>query len=354
MKTISVIGSAPILLGKPGVGKAWKLLEILEKSGYKLTNDLSGDFVLAIDHNQVIMKKLISEESFQRPKCLLRLEPTSVFPSQYSKRVEAQYGLILTPGQVDTKGISLTKYGWPYQYHYDPVTPSPQDPQLSDKLQFLSPEADKLLDTWQNRPIKVSLIAGNKVTPTREKNYSLRRKIAKETSPTILEVYGPLWTDNLFVKLRHRLAVAYFALRQGQIPSARSIYGDLFAKYKTTKGFVANKHSILEKSKFALTIENSNSYASEKIFDALINGSIPIYVGPKLESLGLPQDIAIEADLFSTGLIEILSNLDEPKIHSLLNAGNSFLKTSDFKSKWTAESVYEEIGLEIMHFFEQK
>jgi hypothetical protein len=117
---------------------------------------------------------------------------------------------------------------------------------------------------------------------------------------------------------------------------------------------IYNKHLILEKSKFALTIENSNSYASEKIFDALINGSIPIYVGPKLESLGLPQDIAIEADLFSTSLIEILSNLDEPKIQSLINAGNSFLKTSDFKSKWTAESVYEEIGFEIMHFFEQK
>lgn len=354
MKTISVIGSAPILLGVPGVGKAWKLLEKLEKHGYRLTNDLTGDYILAIDHNQLMMKRLISEERRSRPKCLLRLEPTSVFPSQYSKRVASHYGLILTPGQVDEEGLALTKYGWPYQYHYDPVSPSIQDPELSEKLQLLSGKGENSLDSWRARPILVSLIAGNKVTPTNEKNYSLRRKVAKKSSPSILQVYGPLWTDNLFVKLRHRMAVAYFALRQGQVPNAHSIYGDLFSQYRTTKGFIPNKHAILQQSRFALTIENSNSYASEKLFDALINGSIPIYVGPKLESLGIPRDVAIEADLYSTEIPEIINSLDEHRILTLLNSGNTFLRSSNFKSKWTAESVYTEIALEIVQFFEQE
>ena len=51
----------------------------------------------------------------------------------------------------------------------------------------------------------------------------------------------------------------------------QTLYGNLFTKYKPIIGVIPNKHSIIQKYKFSLVIENSSDYCSEKLFDAIIN-----------------------------------------------------------------------------------
>ena len=43
-----------------------------------------------------------------------------------------------------------------------------------------------------------------------------------------------------------------------------------------------------------LVIENEKTYLSEKLFNALLAGCIPIYIGPELTKFKLPRGIAIE------------------------------------------------------------
>ena len=56
---------------------------------------------------------------------------------------------------------------------------------------------------------------------------------------------------------------------------------DMGGKYNNNVGFIKNKLSFLSEYKFSIAMENSegDGYISEKIYDSLISGTIPIYYG---------------------------------------------------------------------------
>jgi glycosyltransferase involved in cell wall biosynthesis len=61
---------------------------------------------------------------------------------------------------------------------------------------------------------------------------------------------------------------------------------------------------ILEKYTFALIIENTNAdgYVSEKIYDAFIAGTIPLYYGNNNENVGIPKNMYIDLREYPTSL----------------------------------------------------
>jgi hypothetical protein len=106
----------------------------------------------------------------------------------------------------------------------------------------------------------------------------------------------------------------------------------------------------LSKSKFTLVIENSSTYVSEKIFDALINGSIPFYIGPPLKDVSIPPGIVIENNGTSDGIIRHIADLDDTKIRNMLSGARDFLTSKDFESHWIESSVYSQIQSRISIF----
>ena len=74
---------------------------------------------------------------------------------------------------------------------------------------------------------------------------------------------------------------------------------------------------IMEKYTFALIIENCNAvgYVSEKIYDALTVGCIPLYYGNNTELLGIPKDCYI--DLTTIDPIELPSIIDSMDIEEM-------------------------------------
>jgi hypothetical protein len=122
--------------------------------------------------------------------------------------------------------------------------------------------------------------------------YSLRRKVLYKTD--IIDLYGFGWDKNLsskfkvlLVELRNLLTYTSAIKLKGQF--------DYFKKYNSN-GPVKDKYKILTNYRFALIIENSMTYVSEKIFDALVTGCIPIYVGIDLEQFMLPDFLYIKAE----------------------------------------------------------
>ena len=352
MKYISVIGSAATNVSQLQPGKAMKLFTILEELGHSLTNSPNGDLLLAIDHNEKGFRRFIDSGGDSSKTVLVRLEPESVFPSQYRSATEKKYSKVFSPGRVPSELAKEIEFGWPYEYHLNPNLPRTTDPKLKSILgNRYELDMDKY-SNWLSRSIKISMVAANKVSPSRSQNYSIRRNLAKVLPKDVLNVYGALWNDSFYAKVRHRGAVAAFSLRQCYFPNILSIYGNLFRTYSTTHGPISNKHEKLLASQFSLVIENSDSYISEKLFDAIVDGSVPIYVGPKLSKLGLPDDIVIASTGDPAEILQIISSIGKNDVEHILDQGKKFLHSDLFKSKWTEIGVYSNIGFIISSILE--
>lgn len=350
MPRIALGGSVKVDLSNPYRGKACALIRLLMNSGYELTTNEKAEFLIAIDHNRGIYNKFLANGGSPSRAILIRLEPPSVFPSQYKDSIFEKYARVISPGSLDLFDGNKLKYGWPYRYHMNPNFPQDSDPSLSSILDIPKNEINLLIQNWQDRQILITMIAANKVSATRSENYSLRRRVASELIDPSIEVYGPLWNENVFKKVYHRLAVTFFSLRQGVLPNYKSIYGNLFRNYSSARGSVLNKHTVLQQSKFTLVIENSNFTVTEKLFDAIVNGAVPIYVGPDLVRIGLPENIAICCDGEPKTILGILNNLSQERIFNILKTGQEFLRSDQFRKLWTEESVYESIFLEVDSF----
>ena len=77
---------------------------------------------------------------------------------------------------------------------------------------------------------------------------------------------------------------------------------------------------------------SSSNYLSEKLIDAVISGTIPIYVGPNLDTFGLPQDMAYCVVGDSRAIQEAMGKLMESKDLQkvILDSGREFLQSSRY------------------------
>ncbi len=182
-----------------------------------------------------------------------------------------------------------------------------------------------------------SMIAANKnfKNPVKYKDlYKERAKIIQyfETFNTEnFKLYGSAWN------IRREL----FAFPKLQkIARKLKIPGNL----KSYSGFCDNKRSVIKNSTFNICFENCvyPGYLSEKVFDAILGGSIPIYWGHHK----IPQSLktaVIDASHFETAkdLIGYCCNLEIENRLRLLEYGKVFLATKglDFSHQKYAEEI---------------
>ena len=191
------------------------------------------------------------------------------------------------------------------------------------------------------------LIAANKVSPTSKSNYRIRRHLAKNLNPKLLYVYGPLWRASIITLIIHRIKVMVYSIRTGYFPNIKEIYGNLFTKYSSFVKEPEDKHKVIREYKYSLVIENSSEYCSEKIFDAMINGSIPIYIGPRNSNVHLPNNLY----LWSSGAIDelelLVETFTEKDSADMLKSMKNYFLSDEFSESWQSEKVYEKIAKEI-------
>jgi hypothetical protein len=109
---------------------------------------------------------------------------------------------------------------------------------------------------------------------------------------------------------------------------------------------IKDKIATLGDYKFNLCIENVSypGYVTEKIIEAFVAGTVPVYWGaPDIERI-IPADTYINADKFNTNddLIDYLESIDEDAWLKMLEAGRNFL-TSEGGAKYSYESVAVEV-----------
>lgn len=145
-----------------------------------------------------------------------------------------------------------------------------------------------------------------------------------------------------------REKVAEFFAKNGEI----DIYGGGWERHKNAairgaaKGFAGNKPETFSRYKFALCFENAvwPGYLTEKIFDCLFVGTIPVYLGdPEIEKR-IPPDCFVDIRKFNNyiELRQFLRSLSSDDLRNYREAARAYLDSKAFK-KFTKEYFSETV-----------
>ncbi len=101
------------------------------------------------------------------------------------------------------------------------------------------------------------------------------------------------------------------------------------------KGPCKSKHETLSQYMFSMCFENMamDGYITEKLFDCLYAGTIPIYLGAPDVDKWIPQDVYIDFRKFRSvdEMWRFVRDMDDKEIEAMRQAGRSFLESDSFK-----------------------
>jgi hypothetical protein len=177
--------------------------------------------------------------------------------------------------------------------------------------------------------------------------------VALSIPNSVLYVFGSLWGPQILEKLIHRLGVLSFAIRTGIAPNLIQIYGGLFQRYSTFQGGILDKHTVIRNSKFSLVIENDDSYVSEKLIDALIGGSIPIYIGGRFKTLGVPECLVVSGLHSASEILEFMDAVTDEEIEKRLSETGKWLRSEEFFRDWFGDNVFGRVASDIGEKFKK-
>jgi alpha(1,3/1,4) fucosyltransferase len=163
--------------------------------------------------------------------------------------------------------------------------------------------------------------------------------------------YPPIGQDRYFERWQ---TMEYFANRPDF-----DLYGESWERkhpaitagqYQRTRrafrGQAPEKFELLGGYRFALAYENSRfpGYLSEKLFDCLYAGTIPVYDGAPDVACYVPPEVFIDATQFDSPaeLERFLLSVDKRQADDYLAAGQAFLRSPAFEP-WCAQSFAREL-----------
>lgn len=214
-------------------------------------------------------------------------EPRSVLPQNYDLIAHKKFDKVFTWDDDLVDGKKYIKYYWPQNGN---------PPEYEDICFF-------------KRKLIVN-ISGNKYSSDKDELYSKRAafiRFCEAQIPDQFDLYGPGWESD----------------QNG-------------ARYTSWRGVVANKSDIYPKYKFGLTYENMcnvRGWVSEKIFDCIRCGVVPVYWGAENIDLYVDPKVYIDRRLFETDydLVKYLMSITEDSWLAYRNAGSRYIESEQFK-----------------------
>lgn len=217
---------------------------------FKLVRDASqlehGDIFLAIDASPKEYDRISKLQKKGVRSVLIAFEPEAALPWQTKGRVESVFDYIIWVG----RGKLRESVFWP------------QNLSLSHPTSKQSPT-----------PV---LIAANKLSFAGDSLYYLRRKVVRSLPD--LRVYGEGWDRPFWNRLTAYVRALMFHIFIARRWPRRLEIDYLWTRAKSS--YVEEKIATMSAHRIAIVIENSREVSTEKLWDALRAGCVPIYVGP--------------------------------------------------------------------------
>jgi hypothetical protein len=282
----------------------------------------SKDIYVAMDLDAKTIREMSTLGVSPKNAILLRFEPAIVCPLNFSTRAERLFSRILDVGR-QTQREKNWEY-WPQNW--------------SDSF-------NSLLVTRPKSRIdsRLVLINANKLSLIKNEQYSFRRHLIHSFP---IDTFGPNWDSGLAQRLRTLAAEVIISLVNGYIPRLRSLRFWL-KKHPSLQGLSDDKLETLAKYRTAVVVENSPEYLSEKLFDAIFAGCIPIYVGPKVEDFGIPAGLVVQTLPNVQAFDSAVAKANRIDYGRWCAEREVFLTNPSTKERWASESVFDRIILKI-------
>ena len=205
---------------------------------------------------------------------LILAEPKTVIPSQYKKSVLNKFNLVIPISKIRANQVGC-----------DDWAPIPYDFGIKNYNEDFRIE-------------KVVMINSAKFSANKNSLYGLRRKVSKRLNHLNIgyKLIGDNWHMKKSKEFRERIWGVRKEVSAGNFPDLEEAFSNFFYKYPEYCGRVDDKFAELSKYKYALVIENEADYISEKLFDAICAGCVPVYIGYDLSSFKKLSNCAIEIE----------------------------------------------------------
>lgn len=294
---------------------------LLDRGLLSLSVDSSIKKIVCIDYSPSVARQ-IKERGLSSENCtLVRMEPSVVLPLNFADSRHSQFGRIISVGGFGSQ--ESVSVNWPL------VWPSALD-------------LERVQSTV--RVERTVFINGNKMSFVKGELYSLRRRAIRAIDS--IDLYGTQWDSGFASRLIIAVkgfAQALFSLKLPRL-TGLSLW---FQRYPKSKGPVQDKLNTMAHYKFALVIENSAEYMSEKLMEALFAGCIPIYVGPDPEKYGIPKKLVIHAQPTVHSIEKSLTEAKHRNIEEFHESLGEFLGSIEVRDLWDHTRVYERMLREI-------
>lgn len=195
-----------------------------------------------------------------------------------------------------------------------------------------------------------TMISGNKASSDQNELYSERIKTIRwfeKNHPEDFEFYGTGWdmhTFSLPIPLINRVLNRFSFLRKS-----------FSKKWPSYRGKTNNKYDTLSNYKFSICYENAfgfPGYITEKIFESMASGCIPIYWGDSNIRTYVPESCFVDRTAFQTheDLYHFITSIGEDEYEGRLNSIKKYLISKEhryFEPEYNAAYVAEIISKKI-------
>jgi hypothetical protein len=252
---------------------------------------------------------------------LILLEPRSVNPFQYRQKNLDKFDLVIPVGRTRAENLGLLDY-------------------INCPIKFLP--ATKEINV---RKLDFVILNANKFSANKNSLYGVRRKFSRYlySSGANYQLHGLNWKMPKQKEFRERIWSVRKEIYSFNKPNFREAFSDFFYSYPEYIGETKNKQDILIKSKFAVIVENEKDYISEKIFDAIYSGCVPLYVGPNLDEFEKLSSCAVQINSNTKSLKNFIENYSEDhyqeKFSNILEAINNSDSFSEFSFKENIDKI---------------
>jgi hypothetical protein len=260
----------------------------------------------------------LPKSASRAPAVLVRQEPKVVRPQNFRADYLEHMSMVIDVGR--SPSASKSRINWPQRWTLEHL----ESPKIASG----------------ERINRFAIINANKMSFVDGELYSLRRLMAQKSSD--IDVWGFDWNMPWFRRATKAFEELMIPLKHGFGIKPAAIVG-WFKSPLSFKGTSDDKLSTLGTYKYSLVIENSIEYMSEKLFDSLFAGTLPIYVGPNPVEFGMPDFVAVHA---SPDIDSIMKAIDQARtidLEAWRASVLAWLKSDGVEQSWSGPFVTKQI-----------
>jgi hypothetical protein len=260
----------------------------------------------------------LPKNDVRAPAVLVRQEPSVVRPQNYRADYLKHMSLVIDVGR--SPFASKSRINWPQRWTLEHL----ESPNVSSS----------------ERIDRFAIINANKMSFVKGELYSLRRIAAQKSSD--IDVWGFDWDMPWFRRATKAFEELLIPLKHGFGIKPTAIKG-WFKAPLSFMGTSKDKLSTLASYKYALVIENSIEYMSEKLFDSLFAGTFPIYVGPNPVDFGMPEFVAIHAKPDVDSIMKAIEQARTIDLDAWRASVLAWLNSDGIEQAWSGPFVTQQI-----------